>query len=284
MKPLSSIAIAVHPELPLAAEEARHLAALLEADGLTVQQGSLFDRALQEGAAAKAFDLWIALGGDGTLLRSGQLCGPVGIPVLGINMGRLGFLMDLQREDWRTQIRPLLAGDYWLEPRMMLHVERCAGDQVEGSWEVLNEVVVSRDDVARPVHLITSVDNSYLTTYVADGLIAATPTGSTAYALAAGGPVLPPQLRNFLIVPVAPHLCFERAIVLAEGSTVSIRVRTRHKAAISLDGQRSIPLLDGEEIVVSASRHTVNFVRMQPPDYFYRNLTSRMHSNMRMTE
>ena len=110
-------------------------------------------------------------------------------------------------------------------------------------------------------------------------MIAATATGSTAYALAAGGPVLPPELRNILIVPVAPHLSFDRAIVLAEGAEVTIRVKTDHAAALSLDGQPSIALRDGDEIGIAASEHSVKFVRLQNSGYFYNNLTSHMNSN-----
>ena len=148
-----------------------------------------------------------------------------------------------------------------------------------GEWQVLNEVVVSRGEIVRPVHLNASVDGRFLTTYVADGLIASTSTGSTAYALAAGGPILPPELRNILLVPVAPHLSIDRAIVLAEGSTVSITVQTDHQAVISIDGQAPIQLEDGDRVDAQASDHTVQFVRIQDPGYFYRNLTPHMYNN-----
>jgi NAD+ kinase len=131
----------------------------------------------------------------------------------------------------------------------------------------------------RPIHLITRLDERYLTTYVADGLIASTATGSTAYALAAGGPILPPELRNILIIPVAPHLSVERAIVLAEGSTVSITVKTDHQAVLSVDGQIPVELKDGDRVDVFAGEHTLKFVRFQDPSYFYRNLTSHMNKN-----
>lgn len=278
------IAIAVHPFLPEAPAAAREIAAFLEGRGLSVQSASLHDEALLAGLEAGSHDLWIALGGDGTMLRCGQLCGPAGVPVLGINLGRLGFLMDLQREEWRNRLPRLLDGDYWLEPRMMLAAEHRRGGRVLGHWDVLNEAIVSRGDVVRPVQLETSLDGSSLTTYHADGLIAATPTGSTAYALAAGGPILPPQMRNFLIVPIAAHLSFNSAIVLEEKSVVAVRVRTLHKAALSLDGQFTIPLEDRDEIVVCASKHSVQFVRLQEQDYFYRNLTSKMNANLENNE
>jgi NAD+ kinase len=275
-----SIAIATHPFLPDAPAEARRIAAYLESQGVTAVHRPLHDEDLQSGLAAGAFDLWIALGGDGTMLRCGQLCGPAGVPVLGIYMGRLGFLMGVQREEWTERLPRLFNGDYWFEPRMMLRAAHRREGADLGRWDVLNEAIVSRGDVVRPVQLETFLDGSELTTYHADGLIAATPTGSTAYALAAGGPILPPQLRNFLIVPIAPHLSFSSAIVLAEGSVVTIRVHTLHKAALSLDGQTTIPLNDLDEITVEASPHTVRFVRLQERDYFYRNLTSKMNANL----
>jgi NAD+ kinase len=148
-----------------------------------------------------------------------------------------------------------------------------------GQWIVLNEVVVSRGKIVRPVVLETSIDNRYLTTYVADGLIAATPTGSTAYALAVGGPILSPELRNILVIPIAPHLSIDRAIVLAEGSSVKITVHTDHQAVISIDGHHPIELENDDSVIVEASDHTVKFIRIQDPGYFYRNLTPHMNNN-----
>jgi NAD+ kinase len=125
----------------------------------------------------------------------------------------------------------------------------------------------------------TTVDERFLATYVADGLIASTPTGSTAYALAAGGPILPPEMRSILLVPIAPHLSIDRAIVLAEGSSVSITVHTEHQAVLSIDGLSPIDLADGDCVNVCAGVHNLKFVRFQDPGYFYRNLTPHMSQN-----
>jgi NAD+ kinase len=162
---------------------------------------------------------------------------------------------------------------------MMLCAEQWRADSLLGKWDVLNEVVVSRGQTIRPVHITAHVDGRFLTTYVADALIAATPTGSTAYALAAGGPILPPDLRNILLVPVAPHLSLDRAIVLAEGSSVSISIEVNHQAVFSVDGQVPIGLTDDDRVHVYASPHVVKFVRFQDPGYFYRNLTPHMSQN-----
>jgi NAD+ kinase len=187
--------------------------------------------------------------------------------------------MEIRQNQWQEMIPRLFQGEYWLERRMMLCAEQYRGGQILGKWELLNEVVVGRGKIVRPVQLETYVDGRFLTTYVADALIAATPTGSTAYALAAGGPILPPELRNILLVAVAPHLSIDRAIVLAEGSSVSIIVHTAHQAVLSGDGQPPIDLEDGDQVNVRASNHTALFVRFQDPGYFYRNLTPHMSQN-----
>jgi NAD+ kinase len=213
------------------------------------------------------------------MLRAGHLCAPAGIPILGINVGRFGFLTAVQQESWKQTLDRVLSGDYWIENRMMLQAEHWREQGLLGSWEIVNEAFIGRGNVVRPVQLLTEVDGHYLTTYVADGLIVATATGSTAYALAAGGPILPPQLRNILIVPVAPHLSVERAIVIHEGSWVRVTVNTDHEASITVDGQPSIELENGDHVFVRAGEHTLQFIRVQDPDYFYRNLTSRMNQN-----
>lgn len=274
------IALATHPRLPEAQSEAEKIAAFLKARGVEVTCGNIYDETLVSRIAQHHFDLWVALGGDGSLLRSGHLCAPYGVPILGINMGNLGFLMEIHRDEWPRYLELLINGEYWIEARMMLRAEQYRGKELLGAWEIVNEAMVGRGEIMRPVRLTTAVDGQYLTTYVADGLIAATPTGSTAYAMAAGGPILPPELRNYLIIPVAAHLSFDRAIVLAEGSTVSIQVATDHTAALSVDGQHPVPLRDGDRVDIRAGQHTFQLVRFQDPGYYYRNLTSHMNRNI----
>jgi NAD+ kinase len=276
---LKNILVLAHPNLPQASNEASQLAMVLKENGINADHGPLYDENLRKRAEAGEYDLLIALGGDGTMLRAGHLGGPCDIPILGINLGHFGFLTEIDQTQWRTMLPRLISSDYWLEKRMMLCTKLWRAGELLGSWDVVNEVVVSRGSIMRPVHLITSVDGRYLTTYVADGLIASTATGSTAYALAAGGPILPPELRNILIVPVAPHLSLERAIVLAEGSSVSITVKTDHQAAFSVDGQLPAEVEDGDRVDAYVGEHTVKMVRFQDPGYFYRNLTSHMNRN-----
>lgn len=276
---LHSLVIVFHPQVAGSDNEAHSICEFLINLGLKVSAGSLYDTVLREQIQANQFELLIALGGDGTLLRAGHLCAPLGIPILGINLGRFGFLTEIDQFEWPQMLPRLLEGNYWLETRMTLLSEHLRKGVVLGSWDVVNEIVVGRGESVRPVHLTASVDGRYLTTYVADGLIAATPTGSTAYALAAGGPILPPELRNILLVAVAPHLSLDRAIVLAEGSSVSISVHSDHQAVLSVDGQAPIRLENDDTVTAKAGNHSVKFVRFQDPGYFYRNLTPHMGQN-----
>ena len=273
------IVVLAHPQVAEAEQTAKQVAAFLEARQVTAACGLLYDETLHRQVKDHQFDLLVALGGDGTMLRAGHLCGPLGLPILGINMGRFGFLTEIGQTQWQEVIPRLLSDEFWLEQRMMLHAEQWRAGKRIGDWEVLNEIVVSRGYNVRPVHLIANVDGRYLTTFVADGLIASTATGSTAYALAVGGPILPPELRTILLVAVAPHLSLDRAIVLAEGSSVSIIVQIGHQAVLSPDGQSPIDLADGDQVDVRASQHTAQFVRFQDPGYFYRNLTPHMSQN-----
>jgi NAD+ kinase len=273
------IAIGTHPRLPQADELGGQIASHLRSLGVTTTCASLYDIDLRRAVQSRAFDLLIVLGGDGTMLRAGHLCGPCEVPVLGVNLGRFGFLTEVSREGWQAALEHVLKGEFWLERRMMLRAELLRGGQTHGTWDVLNECVVGRGEMVRPVRLTAEIDGRYLTTYVADALIVASPTGSTAYALAVGGPILPPELRNILIVAVAPHLSVDRALVLHEGSRVRVTVHTDHQAALSADGQSPVRLENGDQVEVRASDHTVLFARVRDPGYFYANLTSRMNQN-----
>ncbi len=221
-------------------------------------------------------DLLITLGGDGSLLRAARLTARHAVPILGINMGRLGFLVEVQPAEWRDRVRQALLGDYWIEERMMVHARHYHQGQVAKIYDALNEVVIGRGRLARVVRLHTYIDGSFLTTYTADGLIISTATGSTAYALAAGGPILPPELENFLLIPLAPHLSLERTIVLSKGVTVRVQLSTDHTAVLTVDGQLEIELSDGDEVVMSAGSSVGRFVRLQEKNYFYRTLMQRL--------
>ncbi len=250
---------------------------LARAPGATVLKASIEEAGAREQIPAQ--DMIIILGGDGSVLRAGRLTAPHRVPVLGVNLGRFGFLTEAQVGELPDVLNRVLAGDYWIEERMMLHVEHRRGDQLLGAYEVLNEAVIGRGALARPVRLTTLIDGDELTTYVADGLIVATPTGSTAYALAAGGPILPPTLKNILLIAIAPHLSMDRAVVLAQGATVEVIAHTSHQAILSTDGQVEKLMLDGDHVYTRNSEHAARFVRVRPPAYFYASLMARMAQN-----
>lgn len=273
------IAVVIHPEMKPAVDLASQIEGWLKGRQVDVTTAYLYDEDFRTRIGGSEFDMLVMLGGDGGMLRAGHLCAPNRVPILGINLGRLGFLIETQRDEWQSALERILRGEFWLEHRMMLRGEHHREDQVLGDWEVLNEFFIGRGETVRPVRLRTEVDKRYLTTYVADAAIVSTPTGSTAYALAVGGPILPPELRNILVVPVAPHLSFDRAVVLHEGSWVRVTVYTDHQAIISADGQAPVALEDGDSILICASDDIAEFVRFQDPDYFYRNLNKRMNQN-----
>jgi len=221
-------------------------------------------------------DLLITLGGDGSILRAARLALPHNTLVMGVNMGRLGFLTDVEPAEWPVRFKQMLFGEYWVEERLMVRAECKRGDTALDTNRALNEIAISRGGLARVVRLQTFINDSYLTTYTADGIILSTPTGSTAYALAAGGPILPPELKNFLLIPLAPHLSLERAIVLSEGDTVKLVINTDHTAVMTIDGQFEVELTDQDVVEVSASLQTSRFLRLQDRTYFYKTLMQRL--------
>lgn len=270
--------VAAYPKMPEAFSETEAMVAFLKEKGMDAAYGSLYDEELRKRVKKGEFDMLIAVGGDGSVLRAGHLCAPSGVPILGVNLGRLGFLIQIDRNEWRTYFEKLLNGEAWIENRMMVRAEHIRAGENLGSFNALNEAVVARGQNLRPVRLNALVDGRQLTSYVADGLVAATATGSTAYALAAGGPILPPELRNILLVPIAPHLSVDRAVVLSEGSSVSIVVKSEN-AVLSVDGQPPTPLMEDDHVDVTVADVTAQFVRFGDPGYFYRNLTAHMNEN-----
>jgi NAD+ kinase len=273
------IAVLAHPLIEESIQKAAEVAEFLKGHVESAEYGYLNDQNLHQRVERREFSLVIILGGDGTVLRAGHLCAPVQVPILPINMGSFGFLIEVSLDDWKENLTRLLAGDYWIEERMMLRTKVWRDGNSIASWDVLNEAAIARGETLRPVHLSTSLDGEAVTVYVADALIVSTPTGSTAYALAAGGPILPPTLRNILLLPVAPHLSIDRAIVLAEGSKVTVEVLSDHGSVISPDGQASLSLEKGDQVEVYASEFITRLVRFHEGGHFYKNLVSLMDQN-----
>jgi NAD+ kinase len=278
--PPRRFAIVSHPAMPESANEARQAAEFLQNHGTAATAyPTIYDEELVDRMSKGDFDILIAVGGDGTMLRSSHLCAPLNVPILGINMGRFGFLTEASQAEWSAPLQSMLEGDFWLEERMMLHAELWRAEKRLQTWEVLNEVVACRGKTVRPIQLNACVDDQELARYAADGLIAATPTGSTAYALAVGGPIIYPELRNILIIPIAPHLSVDRGVILPADSQVTIKVITSHQAVLSADGQKPIKLRDGDLIQVAASQHTARFVRFNSGGQFYQKITNHMERN-----
>jgi NAD+ kinase len=271
---MKSIGILYNPRAAQARPLAEEIAAWLEQRGRQTQICTTDDGS--NTICWQEIELLVTLGGDGSILQAAHATAPHGTPILGINLGRVGFLTETCPETWRDVLSRVLVGDYWEEERMMLRGSAHRSDQLLAQADALNDVVVGRGARARVVYLRTAVDGGALATYIADGLIVATPTGSTAYALAAGGPVLPPQLRNILLVPVAPHLSMERPVVLSQGVTVRIAVSGGRPAVLTVDGEVQAELQDGDEVLVEASPHVARFTRVQEKTYFYKTLVERL--------
>lgn len=264
-----------HPKIAESQHLAQETEASLLALGTSVWLASAWDEA-EVSRRARETDLFITFGGDGTIVRTARTTAGHDVPILGVNLGRLGFLAELQPWELPNKLEALVKGQYWLEERMMLRVELRRERRVMQSFEALNDVVVSRGRIARVVRIDAQVDGEYLTTYVADGVIASTPTGSTAYSLAAGGPILAPQLFNILLTPIAPHLTVAHALVLPATARVHLVLNTEYEATLTVDGQVDVPLNDGDHIVVMSSPNICRFVRMGDHNYFYRTLLERL--------
>jgi len=222
------------------------------------------------------FDLLIVLGGDGSTLRAARLITPYSVPIFVVNLGRVGFLSEAQPAEWREKLTRVLEGDFWIERRLRMQAFLHRDGEVINSFTALNDVVLGRGQQARVIRLHLLVDGDLVTTYVADALIVATPTGSTAYALGAGGPLLPPQLQNFVIVPVAAHLSLNRALVLHEEAEILISVEMDHEANLTADGQQWAALRNGDRVVIQKHDQPCLFARVEPSGYFYRRLMRRL--------
>lgn len=273
------VGVLAHPLRPQSAPVAEAIAAFLKTQGVLAWVFTRWDDVAVRERIAEA-DMVIAIGGDGAMLRAARVCAAQDVPVLGVNMGQLGFLTEISGPDsWEAPLRRILNGDqWWIEQRMMIQAALLRGDRVVSSGDALNDIVISRGTTARMIWLEMYIDQDWATTYNADALIIATATGSTAYALACGGPILPPELRNILIVPVAPHLSMDRPIVLSEGSTVEVAapVDNLTEIVLTVDGVLMGVVQPGDRVRVQAGQHVCRFVRLRERNYFYRSLLDRL--------
>ncbi len=214
-------------------------------------------------------DLVITLGGDGTLLSTARELAGRNVPILGINMGRLGFLADISLQDIIKTLPPILQGAYVEDRRSVLHAELWREGSLVGAGLALNEVFVHKGCGESMIELGVQLDGRQLYTERADGLILSTPTGSTAYALSAGGPILTPELRALLLVPICPHTLSTRPIVLPDHLPLRFKLITaRYPAALSLDSHSSFPMVTGDEIHVHRADCEALFIHPQEQDFF----------------
>jgi NAD+ kinase len=218
---------------------------------------------------ADSCSLAIVVGGDGTLLNAARSLAESGIAVLGVNLGRLGFLVDVSPEDMTLQLDKILAGDFIEEERTLLHATVTRNDDLLSETSALNDVVVHKKDVARMIELDTWIDDVFLNTNRSDGLIISTPTGSTAYALSGGGPILHPKLDAITLVPICPHTLSNRPIVVHDESIIKIIVhKGALEATVSCDGQISHSLEAGDHITIRKHRHSLRLLHPPGHDYF----------------
>jgi NAD+ kinase len=233
---------------------------------------------MAEADLASHADLVIAIGGDGTMLYVGQLVVGRGAPLLGINRGRLGFLADVTPEEMLDSVDHVLAGNYKIDERLLLDANLIRGDGESVTVLAVNDVVLQRRETGRMLDFVTRIGEQYVNTHAGDGLIVATPTGSTAYALSCGGPIIEPQLDAIVVVPVAPHTLSVRPIVIPSNHAIELRLLEREgiKAEITVDGDSIGEIRPEDRLRISASGKTLTL--LHPPGYdFYGILRSKLH-------
>jgi len=267
--------------LETVARVAKHLAAagarvLVEA-GLASDSGPKLEYLPREVLCQQA-DLITVVGGDGTMLKGAQAIANRPIPLIGINLGRLGFLTDISPETLDEDLTAILHGDYQEEERLLLDAWLIRRGQQEPCAPALNDVVVQKSDGGRLIEFETYVDGRFVCAHRADGIIISTPTGSTAYALSGGGSILHPQLDAVILVPICPHALGDRPIVVGGHSQIEIVLNGTHggRAQVTCDGQHTLPLQTGDRVRVQRAAHGVKFIHPTNYDY-YRILRTKLH-------
>ncbi|MDP2660472.1 MAG: NAD(+)/NADH kinase [Dehalococcoidia bacterium] len=269
---MKKIGIFFHPELPRARVLAGELKGVLDAMGAPNWACSAKDEA---GAArlVPGTDLLVALGGDGTMLRAARAAVSDGTPILGVRLGRVGFLSEVEPEAAIERVRAYQNGEGWIEDRAMLSVSVNSSGRQQ---HALNDAVVSRGARPRVVHVQASIDGQLFTTFTADGVILATPTGSTGYSMAAGGPLVHPGVRAILLTPIAAHLSLNHPLVLPVSASIELRVFTDHSASLTVDGQLDTQLNDADAVHVRLSDMVTRFLRFGPSSHYYGVLSQRL--------
>jgi NAD+ kinase len=272
---VGAIGMLVHPENPAARETALRIRERLDADAIPWWEESTRATEVSEAYLA-ATRLLLVLGGDGSLMRAAQLTAPRDIPVVAVSLGRLGFLAELTPENAVDLLPQFLAGNYWLDRRLMLEVTVARADGTSETVLAANDAVVTNPKPSRVIDVTLMVDDAAVTTFVADAFIVSTPTGSTAYNLAAHGPIVAPWTQTMILTPVAPHLSSIDTLVISSDARVTLNASSREGAVLTSDGQLDIPLVTGDLVHIRGSRYTLALARVNPRNHFYRTLVSRL--------
>jgi NAD+ kinase len=276
---LKKIGILYHPKVKATRVKAKELEKVIKKEGISAWTCSSWDRKRAE-VLLDGTDLLITIGGDGTVLRAAQIALSHNIPISGINLGKLGFMTELGVDEALEKLPVLLGEKGWIDERSMLQVE-IKTDKTPRVYHALNDIVAARGETARLIRIKVSIDGQRLAIYKTDGLILATATGSTGYNLAAGGPVMYPQSRDFSMVPISPHLSMDKPLVLPEKAQVELCLDTYPAATLSVDGHINLPLSGGDTLLVKHSPHTTRFRRVRPRDSFYNILEEKLRGKKR---
>ena len=262
------------PHYQRGGELARKTAQRLEAAGVEVRVPSpdaeaagLERYALEPGKFADGMEFAISLGGDGTMLRAVDLVGVEGVPVLGVNVGHMGYLNEVEPADLDGAIERVLAGDFLVSERMLLSVVVESPGPAGGSWWALNEAVLEKVHSGHLVRLAVSINRRFFTTYAADGVIVATPTGSTAYSFSARGPIVSPNHHCLLLTPVSPHMLFDRALVLGPDEELRFEVQGSQPVGLILDGRQLGELGEGDSVVCTRGPQPARLITFRPRDF-----------------
>jgi NAD+ kinase len=276
---LKAVAIFYQGRKTAPAEVAQQLIPHLQKQGYEVR--SIDTRSEGEEApdpSLKDYELAIVLGGDGTILHAARICAFVDIPIIGVNFGRVGFLTELEPHELQEKLPYYLNRDasVWIDKRAMLHATLEQDGHCE-EFLALNDVVIARGMWPRVVKMRISIDDYYYSTTYADGVIVSTATGSTAYNLAVGGPLLHPQVQSTVITPIAPHLASDRSLILPPEASIQLQIFTGSQAGVfSADGQMNREIKDGATISVHRSQYVSKFLRRRPPTYFYQIINAKL--------
>ena len=274
---MAVVALVLHHERDLAARLAQDAAAWLRAEGHEVrlpgkdaEVAGLSELGCPGESLGDGLDLAVSLGGDGTMLRTVDLVAGSGAPILGVNVGQMGYLTDVDPTAVREAIGRFLAGEGMIEERMLLSVRVERADGPPSEHVAFNEAVVEKTPTGHTVRLGVWVDDQFFTTYAADGLIVATPTGSTAYAFSARGPIVAPTHRALLLTPVSPHMLFDRTLVLDPEARLRLVVEGHRAATLSVDGRNLGELGEDDAIVCTAAARSARLVTFASRDFLQR--------------